>query len=303
MFSRMLVIAFGAGFLFAPPAFAVSQQDRDACQSKDPAAAIAGCSSIIGDAAETPQGRADAYVFRAAAYLAQGNADRAIADYGEALKLSPRDFAAYVGRALVEFKNGQKDAAILDYSIADKLNAGAVALIVPGNADLRQIADAARASPPPANALALVDQLPQTAAAPATAPPPPCPRLRRRPLRHPRCNPKHRQPHRHRHRPRCGIRLPRRSGGFMAVSTSPSAIRDYDKPKRTQDRARWTPAVTAAAAPVKSRGAWNFGCVYITTGSTRSRAGWGSGNSEEAALSKCREDGLSCKKPIGGCVD
>lgn len=56
-----------------------TQQDWDGCQSKDPAAAIASCSNIIPDETETAQNRADTYVYRASAYLAQGNLDRAIA--------------------------------------------------------------------------------------------------------------------------------------------------------------------------------------------------------------------------------
>jgi hypothetical protein len=53
----------------------------------------------------------------------------------------------------------------------------------------------------------------------------------------------------------------------------------------------------------KPIGAWNSGCLYITTGTSSSRAGWGSGGTIEAALKKCRSYGFSCKKPIGGCVD
>ena len=175
MCSRRFVVAFGLSLLISAPALAASQQDWDGCQSKDPATAIPACSAIIPDETETPQSRADAYVFRAGAYLAQGNLDRAIADYGEALKLTPRNIVAYVSRALAEFKKGDKDRAILDYSIANKLDAGAVARITSGNSEVQQIADAARASPPPASALAAVDQLLQLLQA-APPPPPPPPR-------------------------------------------------------------------------------------------------------------------------------
>ena len=53
----------------------------------------------------------------------------------------------------------------------------------------------------------------------------------------------------------------------------------------------------------KAIGAWNAGCLYITTGHTASRAGWASGDSSEAALKKCRGDGFTCKTPIGGCLE
>ncbi len=53
----------------------------------------------------------------------------------------------------------------------------------------------------------------------------------------------------------------------------------------------------------KAIGAWNAGCLYITTGHTTNRAGWASGASSDAATKKCRSDGFTCKPPIGGCVD
>jgi len=53
----------------------------------------------------------------------------------------------------------------------------------------------------------------------------------------------------------------------------------------------------------KTIGAWNTGCLYITTGRNSSRVGWGSGGSVEASLKKCRSYGFTCKPPIGGCVD
>ena len=59
----------------------------------------------------------------------------------------------------------------------------------------------------------------------------------------------------------------------------------------------------AGGTTCKSKGAWNYGCVYITTGSAVNRAGWASGDSADAATKRCRGDGFTCKKPIGGCVD
>jgi hypothetical protein len=59
----------------------------------------------------------------------------------------------------------------------------------------------------------------------------------------------------------------------------------------------------AGGRTCKATGAWNSGCVYITTGNAVNKAGWGSGDSVEQALSKCREQGLTCKQPVGGCVN
>ena len=100
-----------------------------------------------------------------------------------------------------------------------------------------------------------------------------------------------------------GIPPPRPSGATAARCTSQSATRASGRPPRTRARARWTPAATRAARDCKPIGAWNSGCLYITTGTSRSRAGWGSGDSIDAALKKCRSYGFSCKKPIGGCVN
>jgi hypothetical protein len=59
----------------------------------------------------------------------------------------------------------------------------------------------------------------------------------------------------------------------------------------------------AGGSGCKALGAWSSGCVYITTGHAVSRAGWASGATSEAALTKCRGDGFTCKPPIGGCVN
>jgi uncharacterized protein DUF4189 len=59
----------------------------------------------------------------------------------------------------------------------------------------------------------------------------------------------------------------------------------------------------AGGSGCKALGAWNSGCVYITTGHTGTRAGWASGATSEAATAKCRGNGFTCKTPIGGCVD
>lgn len=272
------VVALSLGLLSAASAFAASQQDWDGCQSKDPAVAVSACSTIIPDESETPQNRADAYVYRAAAYLKQGNSERAIADYTEALKLTPRNIVAYVSRALAEFHKGDKNSAVIDYSIANKLDADAVARIASGNPDVRQIADAASASPPPASALAEVER--SHAAAPPPPPPPPPPPAEKQ---------------------------------WNAIASSVWRVHGrvhvaigYSGTRSTEEDARNSAVQAcrdAGGATCKSTGAWDYGCVYITTGHTVNRAGWASGNTSEAALQRCRGNGFTCKQPIGGCVE
>jgi tetratricopeptide (TPR) repeat protein len=288
--SQRFVIAFGLSLLISAPALAASQQDWDNCQSKDPAIAIAACSAIIPDETETAQNRADAFVFRAGAYLAQGDLDHAIADYGDALKLTPRNIVAYVSRALAEFKKGDKDKAILDYSIANRLDADAVARITSGNSEVQKIADATRASPPPASALGVVDQL--LSLLQATPPPsPPPPRPAPAPPAPPAPPPK----------PWNAI-----ASSLWKVKGRVHVAIGYSGTRPTEEEARESAVDAckdAGGTTCKSTGAWNFGCVYITTGSATRRAGWASGNSLDAALAKCRDDGFTCKQPIGGCVE
>jgi len=59
----------------------------------------------------------------------------------------------------------------------------------------------------------------------------------------------------------------------------------------------------AGGSGCKAIGAWNSGCLYITTGRNSNRAGWGSGGDVDTALKKCRAYGFTCKQPIGGCVN
>jgi tetratricopeptide (TPR) repeat protein len=275
---RKVAVALSlGGLLAAAPAFGASQQDWDGCQSKDPKIAIPACSAIIPDESESPQNRADAYAYRAAQYLAQNNVQRAIADYTEALKLTPRNVSAYVSRALAELRHGDTDKAILDYSIADKIDSGAVARIASGNPDVQRLADDARASPPPASALANVDNLRQAAAPPPPPPPPPA------------------------EKPWNAI-----ASSIWRVHGRVHVAIGYSGTRTSEDEARSSAVKAyreAGGTTCKSTGAWNYGCVYITTGHTTNRAGWASGDTIEAALKRCRGNGFTCKEPIGGCVD
>jgi hypothetical protein len=53
----------------------------------------------------------------------------------------------------------------------------------------------------------------------------------------------------------------------------------------------------------KTQGAWNLGCVYITSGSKATGVRWGAAATADAALSICRAGGYDCRPPIGGCVN
>ncbi len=65
---------------------------------------------------------AEAYNNRGAAWQAKGDNDRAIADYGEAIRLNPQIVGAYNNRALAWQAKGDNDRAIADYGETIRLN-------------------------------------------------------------------------------------------------------------------------------------------------------------------------------------
>jgi len=50
-------------------------------------------------------------------------------------------------------------------------------------------------------------------------------------------------------------------------------------------------------------GAFDDGCIYITSGSSNDKAGYGAGATPERAMEKCTNEGIACKTPVGGCID
>jgi tetratricopeptide (TPR) repeat protein len=65
---------------------------------------------------------ANAYRSRGNSHLENGDYDRAISDYTEAILLNPQDAEAYFWRAYVHSQNGDNDAAIIDYTERIRLN-------------------------------------------------------------------------------------------------------------------------------------------------------------------------------------
>jgi hypothetical protein len=61
--------------------------------------------------------------------------------------------------------------------------------------------------------------------------------------------------------------------------------------------------VSSGGSGCKVLGAWDSECIYITTGSSGDKAGYGMGGSVAQALSNCRGEGLVCKQPVGGCIE
>jgi formylglycine-generating enzyme required for sulfatase activity len=167
----MFMAAAVAASLATPTAFAQPQDWTD-CSGQDAARAVAACSRIIGEPGTSAADRADAYLYRAGAELAQGGGDRALADYTEAIRLSPQNPMAYASRALAYFRKGDRDHAIADYRAAQSIDAAQLAALTAGNPELAQIAALAPAAPPQTATAA------PPGAAPSDAPPAPSPVLR-----------------------------------------------------------------------------------------------------------------------------
>jgi lipoprotein NlpI len=119
-FSSVFFAAFAA-FIVAGAASAATS-DIDGCdQSADRERRIASCSRLIDDTARSDTVRAVAHNNRGNALRANGENDRAIADYSEALRLRP-DGTYYYNRGNAYRTKGENNRAIADYTEAIKLN-------------------------------------------------------------------------------------------------------------------------------------------------------------------------------------
>jgi Tfp pilus assembly protein PilF len=76
------------------------------------------------DPDKRPNGRIELYLARAGAWIAKGDFDKALADYGEVIFLSPRQTEAYTGRADIWKKRGDFDKALQDYREALRQSPG-----------------------------------------------------------------------------------------------------------------------------------------------------------------------------------
>jgi len=92
-------------------------------QTKQSDAALEGCTRIIDDPKQKPKARAAAYFNRGNALLQKGDAEKAIADFDEAIKLDPKNASAYNNRGNAKGEKGDSDGAVDDFNAAIKQNA------------------------------------------------------------------------------------------------------------------------------------------------------------------------------------
>ncbi len=83
---------------------------------------IRGCSVVIQSNKETPENLAIAFYNRSVAYADQGQSDRAIEDYTQAIQINPDYSTAFTNRGNAYAAKGQYDRAIEDYDEAIRLN-------------------------------------------------------------------------------------------------------------------------------------------------------------------------------------
>jgi Tfp pilus assembly protein PilF len=119
------VIAVGAlvGSAALPaPTLAAPANDIRICSSASGEAAIAACTRAIESSNFKGRSVAGLYIMRGVILRNQGEHDRAIADYGQAIRLDPNYASAYTGRAMAYRGKGDLDRAIADYGEAIRLD-------------------------------------------------------------------------------------------------------------------------------------------------------------------------------------
>ncbi len=139
---RRVVLAVAVNLLIgvSGQALAAGQQDYDDCsQMGDVIRGMVACTRIIENQSESAADRAGAYVQRGSDYVASGKLVEAIADYGEAIKLDPRNVTAYAARAVAYWRKGERDHAVIDYAIANALDPKSVAGITAENPEIATI--------------------------------------------------------------------------------------------------------------------------------------------------------------------
>jgi tetratricopeptide (TPR) repeat protein len=95
------------------------------CNGSDrssPEPQIRGCTALINDEKETTLVKAVAYNNRGGAYVAQGNYDPAIDDYGQAINLNSNFARPFNNRGFAYLKKGDYDRALKDFDQAIKLS-------------------------------------------------------------------------------------------------------------------------------------------------------------------------------------
>jgi tetratricopeptide (TPR) repeat protein len=114
---------------FAQSVFAELSPAWTDCKSKDDAPAgiqlrITACTAVIQSGNESLDNLAGAHYNRAIALNLDGDPDRAVADFNEAIRLKPDFASAYNNRGVVYRQTRDYDRAIKDFDVALRLKPG-----------------------------------------------------------------------------------------------------------------------------------------------------------------------------------
>ena len=115
--AAILIATFMLGL--AIPARADFEQDKKRCNSDTgPDIRIGACTRLIQSGDFKGENLANLFSNRGNVYRIDGQYDRAIQDYDQAINLNPRDAKAFAGRAFANEKTGRLDQALKDYKKA-----------------------------------------------------------------------------------------------------------------------------------------------------------------------------------------
>jgi tetratricopeptide (TPR) repeat protein len=116
-------LLIGASFLLvtAPTVLTANQRDWDDCKASDPERSIAGCTRILDRKDESIRNLSVAYNDRGLAFRRRGDPDRSIADFGEAMRLDPKNATHFYNRGLAYGDKKELDRAIADHTEAIRL--------------------------------------------------------------------------------------------------------------------------------------------------------------------------------------
>lgn len=138
--------------------------DWNACTIDDPRRSLAACKAQVDPAAKGAKGQAAAHLADGLAFAWQGETDRAIAAFDQAIALAPRSALAYLNRGLAYQRQGDEERALADLDRAVRLAPNAArgyyhrSLLLRARGDIRRArADQARAVSLDADYRAVVD--------------------------------------------------------------------------------------------------------------------------------------------------
>jgi len=110
----------------APPARAQASIDQIQCANQDRIVAIdrmiESCTALIKGGGQSSRILSITHYNRGLAYRSKGDNDRAIADFGEAVKADPANTFAFMSRGTARYEQGDNDGAIADYDEAVRVD-------------------------------------------------------------------------------------------------------------------------------------------------------------------------------------